>query len=47
MTVSFTNLSGTRENLDKTLRYRIQTNWTAANVSSVTPTFESDTEEAD
>ena len=47
MTVSFTNLSGTRENLDKTVRYQLQTNWTAANVSSVTPTFESDTEEAD
>lgn len=47
MTVSFTNLSGTRENLDKTVRYQLQNNWTAANVSSVTPTFESDTEEAD
>jgi len=47
MAVTFTNLSGTRENLDKTIRYRLQTNWTAANVSNVTPKFESDTEETD
>lgn len=47
MTVSFTNLSGTRENLDKTIRYTLQTNWTSANVSNITPKFESDTEEAD
>lgn len=47
MTVSYTNLVGTRENLDKTIRYRLQTNWTAANVSGVTPKFESDTEETD
>jgi len=47
MTVSFTNLSGTRENLDKTIRYRLQTNWTSANVSNITPKFESDTEAGD
>ena len=47
MAVIFTNLSGARENLDKTIRYRLQTNWTAANVSGITPKFESDTEESD
>lgn len=47
MAVSFTNLSGTRENLDKTIRYHLQTNWTAANTSSITPKFESDTESTD
>ena len=47
MAVSFTNLSGTRENLDKTIRYRLQTNWTSANTSSITPVFESDTESSD
>ena len=47
MAVTFTNLSGARENLDKTIRFRLQTNWTSANVSSITPQFESDTEEAD
>lgn len=47
MAVTFTNLSGSRENLDKTIRFRLETNWTAANVSNITPQFESDTEEAD
>ena len=47
MAVSFTNLSGTRENLDKTIRYRLQANWTPANTSSITPVFESDTESSD
>lgn len=47
MTVTFTNLSGTRENLDKTIRDLLQDNWTAGNTSSITPQFESDTEEPD
>lgn len=48
MTVSFTNLVGTRENLDKTIRDLLQDNWTAANISgTITPQFESDTESPD
>lgn len=48
MTVTFTNLSGTRENLDKTIRYLLSSNWTAANITgTITPIFESDTEEPD
>ena len=47
MVVSFTNLVGSRENLDKTIRYHLQTNWTSANTSSITPVFESDTESID
>lgn len=47
MAISFTNLSGTRENLDKTIRYHLQTNWNSANCSSITPKFESDTESSD
>ena len=47
MAVTFINLSGSRENLDKTIRYRLQTNWTASNVSNITPKFESDTEQSD
>jgi len=48
MAVTFTNLSGTRENLDKTIRYLLSSNWTAANITgTITPIFESDTEEPD
>ena len=47
MAASFTNLAGTRENLDKTIRFRLQTNWTASNTSNITPVFESDTESSD
>ena len=48
MTVTYTNLSGTRENLDKTIRALLETNWTAANITgTITPGFQSDTEEPD
>ena len=48
MAISFTNLSGTRENLDKTIRDLLQDNWTASNITgTITPQFESDTESAD
>ena len=48
MTVTFTNLVGTRENLDKTIRDLLQDNWTASNITgTVTPNFVSDTEEPD
>jgi len=48
MAISFTNLSGTRENLDKTIRDLLQDNWTASNISgTITPQFESDTESPD
>ena len=48
MTVTFTNLSGSRENLDKTIRYLLEDNWTASNITgTITPAFESDTEEPD
>ena len=48
MTITFTNLVGTRENLDKTIRDLLQDNWTASNITgTVTPNFISDTEEPD
>lgn len=48
MTVTFTNLSGSRENLDKTIRALLENNWTASNiVGTITPWFQSDTEEPD
>ena len=48
MTITFTNLSGSRENLDKTIRDLLEDNWTASNITgTITPTFESDTEEPD
>ena len=46
MTVTFTNLSGARENLDKTIADLLSDNWTASNIDgSVTPYFTSDTDE--
>jgi len=48
MAITFTNLSGTRENLDKTIRDLLEDNWTASNITgTVTPNFISDTEEPD
>ena len=48
MTVTFTNLSGSRENLDKTIADLISDNWTASNITgSITPYFASDTDEPD
>ena len=48
LTVTFTNLSGSRENLDKTIRALLEDNWTASNITgTITPAFESDTEEPD
>ena len=48
MTVTLGNLVGTRENLDKTIRGLLETNWTAGNITgTITPLFESDTEEPD
>ena len=47
MTVEFLNLSGTRENLDKTIRYTLEQNWDNSNTNSIDPTFQSDTEEND
>jgi len=48
LTVTFTNLSGSRENLDKTIRYLLEDNWTASNITgTITPDFQSDTEEPD
>ena len=48
MTVTFTNLSGSRENLDKTVRALLEDNWTASNITgTITPDFQSDTEEPD
>lgn len=47
MTISFTNLSGTRENLDKTVKTLFSNNWNSSNTSSITPVFQSDTEEPD
>ena len=48
MTITFTNLSGSRENLDVTIKDLINDNWTAGNITgTITPNFESDTEEPD
>jgi len=48
MTVTLGNLDGTRENLDKTIRGLLETNWNSANITgNITPNFESDTEEPD
>lgn len=48
MTVTFTNLSGARENLDKTIADLLSDNWTASNITgTITPYFASDTDEPD
>lgn len=47
MTVTYINLSGTREAPDKTVRYRLQTHWDNTNTSSITPLFQSGSEEPD
>jgi len=48
MTITFTNLSGSRENLDKSIKDLLSDNWTAGNITgTITPIFTSDTEEPD
>ena len=48
MTITFTNLSGSRENLDKSIKDLLSDNWTAGNITgTITPDFQSDTEEPD
>lgn len=48
MAITFTNLSGTRENLDKTIATLLSNNWTAANITgTITPKFENDTSAPD
>lgn len=48
MAITFTNLSGARENLDKTIADLLSDNWTASNITgSITPYFASDTDEPD
>lgn len=48
MTVTFTNLSGSRENLDKTIADLLSDNWTPGNITgTITPIFSSDTDEPD
>jgi len=48
LTVTFTNLSGARENLDKTIADLLSDNWTASNIDgNLTPYFSSDTDEPD
>ena len=48
MTVTFTNLVGARENLDKTIADLLSDNWTASNITgTITPYFSSDTDEPD
>lgn len=47
MAITFTNLSGPRENLDKTIRYLLEDNWSSSNTGGITPYFASDTEEPD
>ena len=48
MTITFTNLSGSRENLDLTIKDLLSDNWTAGNITgTITPDFQCDTEEPD
>ena len=48
MAVTFTNLVGSRENLDKTIADLLSDNWTASNITgTITPYFASDTDEPD
>ena len=48
MTITFTNLSGTRENLDKSIWDLLGDNWTAGNLTgTITPIFTCDTVEPD
>lgn len=48
MAVSFINLVGSREAPDKIIRYTLQTNWTAGNITgTITPLFQSASEEPD
>ena len=48
MTITLINLVGTRENLDLTIKDLLSDNWDNSNITStITPQFESDTEEAD
>jgi len=48
MTVTYTNLSGTRENLDLVIMSLIEDNWTALNITgTITPIFSCDTNEPD
>jgi len=48
MVVAFFHLVGIRENLDKTIKTLLSDNWVAGNViGTITPRFESDTEEPD
>jgi len=48
MTVTYTNLVGTRENLDLTIMDLLEDKWTAANITgTITPIFACDTLEPD
>jgi len=47
MAVSFQNLVGTRENLDKTIRGLLSTAWDDTKTSSITPDFEDGTSQPD
>lgn len=48
MAVTFTNLVGNRENLDKTIADLLGDNWTAVNITgTITPIFTNDTDEPD
>ena len=47
MAVTFQNLVGTRENLDKTISGLLSTEWDDSNTSSITPDFEDGTSQPD
>lgn len=48
MAITFTNLVGARENLDKTIADLLSDNWTASNITgTITPFFSNDTDEPD
>ena len=47
MVVTFPNLSGTRENFDLVIKDLLLQQWDNTNTSTITPQFQSDTEEPD
>ena len=47
MAVTIRNLSGDRENLDKTLDYHLTEDWVSGNTNSITPDIENGTDDPD
>ena len=47
MTVTIRNLSGSRENLDKTIDYHLTTDWNSSNTGGLSPDIENGTDDPD